>query len=381
MPEKASVPTAELSSASLNMLSLRDAAMKRWEERLHEAMPQTKHLSSSILINTMPLLYEQMSCLLTEKFFVEGGVDPASFGAEHGHQRANLAGYDYEAVMAEFQIFRHTLFDTLEANQIRPSMHERRALHLSIDSAARASMRAFSDATNTHRERHAAELAHDLRQPLANVTAAADLIARLVPSAQATDWARRIIKNSQRMSSMLGELLDTLAAQHHARMKLTLAEFDLAQLAHAVVLRAQSYQNARIQIHTEPVVGCWNYASLERCLENLLSNALKYGWTERPVEVTVAQNNRRAVLSVRNYGPPIPPGQFEAIFQQYVRIEEDDESAQSGWGIGLPYVRTIAQSHGGTAVVFSDQNTGTVFIIDVPLDARPFQDCAAAAAA
>jgi signal transduction histidine kinase len=377
MPQKASIPTTELSEASLKMLSLRDVVMKLWEERLHEAMPQTKHISSSVLINTMPLLYEQMSCLLTEKFFVENGVDPSSFGAEHGHQRGNLASYDYEAVMAEFQIFCHALFDMLEASEVCVSGAELRALHLSLDSAARASMRAFSDATNTHRERHAAALAHDLRQPLANVTAAADLIARLVPSAQATDWARRIIKNSQRMSSMLGELLDTLAAQHHARMKLTLAEFDLAQLAHAVVLRAQSYQNAPIKIRTEPVVGCWNYASLERCLENLLSNALKYGGTEKPVEVAVSQNNQRAIVSVRNYGPPIPPGEFEAIFQQYVRIEEDSKPPQSGWGIGLPYVRAIAQSHGGTAVVFSDQNTGTVFIIDVPLDGRPFQDCGA----
>jgi signal transduction histidine kinase len=374
MPQKAIIPTAELSDSSAQMLSLRDTVLKSWEDRMRDSLPQARPMATLVLVDTMPLLYEQMCCLLTEQFFVEDGLDAASFGAEHGQQRGNLVDYDYNAVLVEFQIFRRVLFDTLEAQGLSISWSERRALHLSIDSAARASMHAFAEATNTHRERHAAALAHDLRQPLANVTAAAGLIMQLVPSAQAVDWAQRIVKNSQRMSLMLQEMLDTLATQHHARMKLPLAEFDLAQLANTVVLRVQSFQKANIELRSNSVVGVWNAASLERSLENLLNNALKYGGTEKPIEVTVAQNNQRATLSVRNYGPPIPPGQFEAIFQQYVRIDEPGEATSSGWGIGLHYVRTIAQSHGGTAVVFSDQQTGTVFVIDIPLDARQFQE-------
>lgn len=374
MPQKASVPIADLSHSSAQMLSLRDVVLKGWEQRMRDSLPQARHIGSSVLVNLMPVLYEQMCCLLTKQFFVEDGLDAASFGAEHGHQRANLADYDHDAILVEFQIFRRILFDTLRANAVAVSLAERRALHLSIDSAIRTSMRAYVDTTNTHRERHAAALAHDLRQPLANVTAAADLIVRLVPSAQAVDWAQRIMKNSARMSSMLEELLNTLATHHHARMRLPMVEFDLTQLACAVVLRAQSFQKANITLRSSAVVGFWNYAALERSLENLLNNAVKYGGKEKPIEVTVAQHEQRAIISVRNYGPPIPPGQFEAIFQQYVRVDDTAGSTNSGWGIGLPYVRTIAQSHGGTAVVFSDQQTGTVFIIDLPLDARPFQE-------
>jgi signal transduction histidine kinase len=374
MPQKASVPIADLSPNSARMLALRDDVLSCWENSMRDSLPQAKHMSSPVLIDLMPVLYEQMCCLLTEQFFTEDGLDAASFGGEHGQQRGNLADYDHDALLAEFQIFRRVLFDTLEAKGLPVSWRERRALHLSIDSAARTSMLGFVEATNTHRERHAAALAHDLRQPLANVSAAADLIVRQVPSPQAVNWAQLIMKNSARMSSMLEEMLDTLATQHHARMKLALAEFDLAELARAVVLRAQNLQKATIAFRSSPVVGFWNHAALERSLENLLNNALKYGGTEKPIEVTVAQHDQRAILSVRNYGPPIPPGQFEAIFQQYVRADDTAGSRNSGWGIGLPYVRTIAQSHGGTIVVFSEQQTGTVFIIDIPLDARQFQE-------
>ena len=61
------------------------------------------------------------------------------------------------------------------------------------------------------------------------------------------------------------------------------------------------------------------------------------------------------------------------IFQQFVRAKGAGESTTGSWGLGLPYVRNVAQSHGGSAVVFSDADVGTVFVIDIPVDARPFQ--------
>ncbi len=77
---------------------------------------------------------------------------------------------------------------------------------------------------------------------------------------------------------------------------------------------------------------------------------------------------------MRNQGKPIQPGEFEAIFQQLVRSKDAAESPAGSPGIGLPYVRTVAESHGGSALVFSDADAGTVFVIDVPVDARPFQE-------
>jgi signal transduction histidine kinase len=106
------------------------------------------------------------------------------------------------------------------------------------------------------------------------------------------------------------------------------------------------------------------------------TNAQKYGDPGTPIEIHLAVNNERAVLSVRNQGKPIPPGEFEAIFQRFVRSKDACDTPAGSWGLGLPYVRSVAQSHGGSAVVFSDADTGTVFVIDVPVDARPYQETA-----
>ena len=110
---------------------------------------------------------------------------------------------------------------------------------------------------------------------------------------------------------------------------------------------------------------------------NLLNNAQKYGEPGAPIEIQLNGGHERAVISVRNQGKPIPACEFEAIFQQFVRSKDAGESPTGSWGIGLPYVRTVAQSHGGSAVVFSDAGSGTVFVIDVPVDGRPYQAQAA----
>lgn len=176
---------------------------------------------------------------------------------------------------------------------------------------------------------------------------------------------------------MLKDLLDALAVQSCDCLKLTMSQFDMLALVESVAGRARDYQGADVRVIGAAVSGWWNYPALEQALENLLNNAQKYGKACTPIEIQLRAEHERAVISVRNQGKPIPPGEFEAIFQQFVRSKDAAASPTGSWGIGLPYVRTVAQSHGGSAVVFSDADSGTVFVIDVPVDGRPYQEQAA----
>jgi len=355
------------------MLALRDPVVRVWEEQLRATLPRTAKLSAPVLIDTLPVLYERLCAILTPAYFGRDGIDVSTVGAEHGVERANLTDYDAETILAEYQVFRSVLFDMLDAHGIPLTAPERRALHLTIDMAVRESVRAFVVAANSMRERFAGALAHDLRQPVSNIAMGAQLILRLNPPPAIADWAGRILKNGERMGVMLKELLDALAIQSGDRLRLALTQFDLRTLVDSVAQRAHDYQGADVRVDGVSVTGWWNYPALERALENLLNNAQKYGDEGTPIEVQLGVNNERAVISVRNQGKPIPPGELEAIFQQFVRSKDAGESSTGSWGLGLPYVRTVAQSHGGSAVVFSDADSGTVFVIDVPLDARPFQ--------
>jgi signal transduction histidine kinase len=370
------IPTERFSFNSHRMLSLQDAVLRLWEEQLRETLPRTGQLSHPVLIDTMPVLYERMCAILTPAYFGRDGIDVSTIGAEHGIERASLSAYDAETILAEFQLFRSVLFDMLDAHEVALTGPERRALHLTIDMAVRESVRAFVTAADSLRERFAGALAHDLRQPVSNVTMGAQLILRLDPPPAIADWAGRILKNGERMSAMLKDLLDALALQSGDRLKLALSQFDLLALVESVAQRARDYQGADVRVEGVPITGWWSQPALERALENLVNNAQKYGDPGTPIEVHLGVDNERAVLSVRNQGKPIPPGELEAIFQQFVRSKDAGDTPAGSWGLGLPYVRTVAQSHGGSAVVFSDADAGTVFVIDVPVDARPFQEAA-----
>ena len=353
--------------------SLRDLVLRAWEDQLRETLPRAGKLSQPVLIDTMPVLYERMCAILTPAYFGRDGIDVSAIAAEHGIERANLTVYDVDTVLAEFHLFRSVLFDTLDAHEVVLTGPERRALHLTIDTVVRESVRAFVMVADSVRERFAGALAHDLRQPVSNVTMGAQLILRLQPPPAIADWAGRIVKNGERMSAMLKELLDALALQSGDRLKLALSEFELLALAESVAQRARDYQGADVRVDGEPITGWWSQPALERALENLVNNAHKYGDPGTPIEIHLAVNNERIVLSVRNQGKPIPASEFEAIFQQFVRAKDAGDTPSGSWGLGLPYVRTVAQSHGGSAVVFSDAEAGTVFVIDVPVDARPYQ--------
>jgi signal transduction histidine kinase len=367
------IPTDDFSACSFRMLALRETVLHAWERHVRSGLASARKLSRPVLIDTMPVLYERLCSVLSPAYFVRDGVDVASIGQEHGVERANLSDYDAEGILTEFQMFRSVLFDVLDAHDVPLTAPERRTLHLTIDSAVRESVRAFVAATNSLRERFAGALAHDLRQPASNMVLGAKLILRLEPTPQNAQWADRIVKNGERMSTMLNELLDALAIQSGDRIALALAEFDMLDLARSVTDRARDYQGANVHLNGHGVIGWWNEAALERALENLVSNAQKYGDAGKPIEVNVGDSNGRLIVSVRNQGKPIPPGELDAIFQQFVRSSDAGVSTTASWGLGLPYVRSVTQSHGGSVVVYSDANDGTSFVIDIPVDARPFQ--------
>lgn len=74
-----------------------------------------------------------------------------------------------------------------------------------------------------------------------------------------------------------------------------------------------------------------------------------------------------------NEGPPIPVEEQHAVFEAFRRASNVKEGKKPGWGVGLPYVRAVVESHGGAIVLDSAMERGTTFTITVPLDSRPFQ--------
>jgi signal transduction histidine kinase len=261
---------------------------------------------------------------------------------------------------------------------IELSHDQRLLIHAHIDSAVRESVNSFVAVQAALREQFVAAITHDLRTPLANAQMAAQLIERSAAEPEIRRLAGQVIENTRRIDGMTRELLNKIVFSADSDSSLQLSEFDLAELAHEVTRYAQGAHPIELRVQAQPLCVHWCRESIQRALENLISNATKYGEPEPPIELNVTSYGERAQLSVHNKGAPIPPEDQETIFQLYRRAASGN-GHQEGWGVGLPFVRKVAESHGGSIMVASSVADGTTFVIDMPIDARPFQQAPTAA--
>lgn len=360
-----------LSPSSQAMLALRDQVIEAWCEAARGTLNKAGSLPAPILLNTLPTFYERLARLLTQEFFQASGVDVAVIAQEHGGERARLSGYDTTTLIREYQLFRQVLFKMLHQGGVALTHEQREAIATSIDSAIRESVTTFALIQSAMREQFIAALTHDLRTPLSSVSVAAQVIEGKAEDADIRKLAGRIVSNARRIEGMTRDLLDCMVFEVGERLPLHLEEFDLAVLAYEVAQQAIECHGAKVEVEFASVPGCWCRASLQRALENLLGNAIKYSTPGTPITLTVKRNAARAQLAVHNEGEPIPPDEIESIFQVYRRAR-GGKCAKEGWGVGLPYARRVAESHGGSLIVTSTAALGTSFQIDIPLDARPF---------
>lgn len=361
----------QLSSATRAVLALRMQVIDAWMATVKAELDKAYELGPPILENTMPSFHDSLALLLTPDFQQRGEIDIAVVAAEHGGERARLTRYNTTTLIHELQIFRRVLFQTLHMEDVHLTPVQSNAIHVSIDSAIRDSANAFASVQAALREQFAAALVHDLRTPLANAHLAAELIERASSLAQAQGLAKRILQNTSRIETMARELLDNLLFVGGEALPLRIDHFDMAELAREMVEHAATFHGVDIRLDAVPVEGYWCRGSLQRALENLVSNAIKHGDHGAPIRMWVEKTEARVKVSLHNEGKPIPVEETESMFQMYHRAEEA-RTKSVGWGVGLPFVRRVAESHGGSVLVSSTAEEGTTFSIDIPLDARPF---------
>ena len=118
---------------------------------------------------------------------------------EHGGERARLTNYNARSVVWEYQLLRWTVFDVLKLNGVRLNQNEVLVINASIDGSIRASVNAFALAQTELRERFAAALVHDLRNPLSAAHVLAQFIQRSSDLTKIKDFAGQIADNLSRV--------------------------------------------------------------------------------------------------------------------------------------------------------------------------------------
>ena len=105
---------------------------------------------------------------------------------------------------------------------------------------------------------------------------------------------------------------------------------------------------------------------LEQAIINLIQNALKYGKTEKGIEVRGGVKNRESFVCVQDWGRGISTEHHERLFERFYRVEKSRNRGTGGSGLGLAIVKHIAQAHGGRVKIESSPNKGSSFFIFLP---------------
>jgi phosphoserine phosphatase RsbU/P len=215
------------------------------------------------------------------------------------------------------------------------------------------------------REQFIAVLGHDLRNPLASISAGIRLIQKSNLDERAHSIVLTMQKSVMRMASLIDNVLDFARGRLGGGINLTLSAQPLEPTLQQVVDELQSAHLESIIktafALTKPVTA--DPVRIGQLFSNLLGNALTYGTEGEPVTV-VAKTGEQFELTVCNKGDPISPAAMERLFSPFSRGEV--RPSQQGLGLGLYIASEIAKAHGGTIDVTSTPEL-TCFIFRMPL--------------
>lgn len=364
----------KLSTTARRMLDLKEQVFAVWCDQVRQRIDQARALQHPILLDTLPAFYNNIVESVDPETPRVLAVDGTTMAAEHGGERARITSYSHKALIEEYQIFRWAIFEVLHKEAVTLSQADIHAINASIDGGIQEAVEGFSLVHAAFRERFAAALTHDMRGPLASTALGLELILATSDPAVARSTAAKALGNVRRMATMIDELLHTMAFHGGETLQLAMTDFDIGDLVRETEAEATLLHGPRFRVVGGSLTGHWDRAAMKRVIENLLTNAIKYGAPNTPVTITIDKVHERLVLTVHNEGDPIPPAEQECIFQIYRRAESARHDTQPGWGIGLPYVRAVAESHGGSIGLDTSMERGTTFVVDVPLNGRLLAD-------
>lgn len=356
-----------LSETARKFVEMRDSTIARWEREIRSRIDGADELRSPVLTNTIPAFFDNIAEALSPGHPRRDATSNTNAAAVHGGERARMTSFSPDQVIHEYQILRESI--AAEASgKVELTPNHWAIIDRSINRAVREAVREFVSIQDDLRRKLAAALSHDMRTPLAVILNGAEVVQMAPDLGMAQRAAAKISNNAIRLKDMMEELLDALTSKSGEQLPMTLSSFDIVDLVDDVMVSYGQPGDVEIETSLEPVQGFWCRGSLRRALENLINNASKYGDGSK-VSVAARQTRGRLMLSVRNSGEPIPKERHGAIFDYLTRERAD---ATVGWGVGLPFVKRVAESHGGSVAVDSSLETGTTFLIDIPVDCRPY---------
>lgn len=234
----------------------------------------------------------------------------------------------------------------------------------------------LEDEENLRREL-VANISHDLRTPLATLQGYIETLA-LKGEALSQDERRHFLdlalKYSERLRRLIGELFE-LAILDTRDAVVEIEAFPLTELIQDVAQKfhfAARDKDIELTIFTAEKVPAvlGDLGLIERLLDNLIDNAIKYTQRGGSVKVTFAPGDWTMRVEVADNGPGIPPDDLPQLTERFYRVDRARSGEPSGVGLGLAIAQKILELHGSQLNVRSELGQGTRFWFDLPIDRK-----------
>jgi len=238
--------------------------------------------------------------------------------------------------------------------------------------AERSRVEAALKEADRRKDEFLAILAHELRNPLAALSAAARLLGRQTQSPEVSTMACNAVQRQvSHMARLLDDLLD-VSRISHGRMQLHMDRVDVKEVVRSAVDMVRPQMESKqhvvqVELGTREAPVLADGVRLIQVVANLLNNSVKYTPVGGQIHVQLRSGRQNIVVLVRDNGIGIAPDALDQVFDMFSQAGRTSSEAQGGLGIGLTLVKGLVRLHGGQVRAFSEgEGKGCEFMITLP---------------
>ena len=347
--------------------------LSEWERLVLIHVEATREANKIALYDHIPNILDDIIDIMQRHDIVDWDLENPkldkieSNSIEHGRHRASSEDFTADQILHEYMIFHNVILRVLQKNNIS----DINVLHLlksCIDTAMLKSTQAFAKSIREMQSKLIGTLAHDIRNPLAAARLGIEMFS-LKPGAEHIARVQKMtMKSVDKALDMIEGLLDSITVNAGEGMMLVFSESDIFPDIQTIYEEANTVYDEEIILDCKDkeINGIFDATALRRALENLVTNAVKYGDSNKPITIKIDKENDEILnLSVHNYGPPIPEDKQKQIFNFLNLGESKPNRKLQSWGIGLTLVKMVAEAHGGKVTLVSTENNGTTFSLNI----------------
>lgn len=218
-------------------------------------------------------------------------------------------------------------------------------------------------------------MTHELKTPLSTISVASSSLGNhkvIQEKKKVEELSHMIKKQNRHLSELIDRILDiNIWERDQVRLqkKMVYAESWIRELVDAFILKQEgSGLDIDLKLENIPDAILMDEVHMSTAINNILSNAVKYGHQPCRIKFTACEKNGFLDLNFLDNGPGIRREELKHVFEKFYRGKESKERVIRGLGLGLYYVKQIIEAHGGNIHAKSTPGKGAEFIIQIPIE-------------